>query len=444
MKTLLQLRVDSELREVLRTSLPLVLVELVSSLYSLIDTYFVSGLGAEALAALGISLYILMLLQSITVLFTTPLLILVSQSLGARRADLAKSSLSTLLFVGSIYTAVLGFVSYALSELLVILISGARGLVLEYAVEYLRVRCLGIIALYTSMSLDMAIIATGKTHYSLIANIIGLALNTLLDPLLIYGYYGFPRLGVIGAALATVISNAAVVPLQLVLLGLLELKLSKTILLAVVSKAVRLGLPVLAERLVFALGNNVYAGVVARLGETVMAAHNVGLRVESLIYMPGFAFSLTASSIVGRRISSSVEKAKQAGWRVIKLGALIMGILGVIVGLLGYYFVAPFSPSEEVRRLASLYLVLAGFSEVGLGLAMVTSGALRGAGNTKIPFYVGASSLLLVRVTLSLTLAGVLGPLGPWLAMFLDVYIRGIILAVLYKKYFHKLARVVI
>ena len=75
---------------------------------------------------------------------------------------------------------------------------------------------------------------------------------------------------------------------------------------------------------------------------------------------------------------------------------------------------------------------------------MVTSGALRGAGNTKIPFYIGVSSLFLVRVTLSLILANSLGSLGPWLAMFLDVYVRGIILAIIYVKYFHKLTRLVI
>jgi O-antigen/teichoic acid export membrane protein len=89
LKRLLQLSVDSELREVLKTSLPLVLVELVSSLYSLTDTYFVSGLGAEALAGLGISMYVLMFLQSAIVLFTTPILIVVSQSLGAGRLDFA-------------------------------------------------------------------------------------------------------------------------------------------------------------------------------------------------------------------------------------------------------------------------------------------------------------------------------------------------------------------
>jgi putative MATE family efflux protein len=310
----------------------------------------------------------------------------------------------------------------------------------------LKLRSLGLIALYTTTALDMAIISTSKTHYSLIANATGLALNAILDPLLIYGYCGFPRLEVIGAALATVVSNMAVIPLQLVLLGRLGLTPSKLILLhATTVKAIRLGLPVVAERLLFALGNNIYAGVIARLGETAMAAHNVGLRVESLIYMPGFAFSLTASNIVGRRLgSSNLEEAKKTGWRVIKLGALIMGTLGVLLGLTGYYLVAPLSPSEEIRRLASIYLLLAGFSEGGLGLAMVASGALRGAGNTKIPFYVGVSSLFPVRVTLSLILANPQGSLGPWLAMFLDVYVRGIILAIIYVKYFHKLTRLVI
>jgi len=446
LKRLLQLSVDSELREVLKTSLPLVLVELVSSLYSLTDTYFISGLGAGALAGLGISMYVLMFLQSAIVLFTTPVLIVVSQSLGAGRLDLARSFLAGVLLVGGVYTTVLGLLSYSFSEPLVVLVSGTRGLALEYSVEYLKLRCLGLIALYTTTALDMVIISTSKTHYSLIANATGLALNAILDPLLIYGYGGLPRLEVAGAALATVVSNTAVIPLQLVLLGRLGLTPSKPLLLRVTTvKAVRLGLPVVAERLLFALGNNIYAGVIARLGEIAMAAHNVGLRVESLIYMPGFAFSLTASSIVGRRLGSgSLEEAKRTGWRVIKLGALVMGSLGALLGLTGYYLVAPFSPSEEVRRLASIYLLLAGFSEGGLGLAMVTSGALRGAGNTKIPFYVGVSSLFLVRVALSLILANPLGPVGPWLGMFLDVYVRGAVLAVIYVKYFNKLARLVI
>ena len=442
---LLDLKLDKELREVLATSLPLVFVEIVASLYSLTDTYFVSGLGTEALAALGIALYVFMFLQSFLMLFLTPLLIMVSQSIGARRVDLARSTITELLLVGGVYAIILGSTFYLFSEPLVIIVSSLKGVTLQYTIEYLRIRSLGLLVLYITMAFDMVIISTGKTLYTLIANTTGLVLNATLDPLLIYGYYGLPRLGVLGAAVATVISNTVTIPLQLLLLCRLGLMPSRTVLFTAWKKALKLGVPALVERLVFATGNVIYASIIARLGESVMAAHNVGLRVESLIYMPGFAFTQTASTIVGRRVGrGDIDDAKSTGWRVIKLGSVIMGLLGVFIGVTGYYLVAPFSPSESVRKLASLYLTLAGFSEFGLGLAMVTSGAIRGAGNTKIPFYINATSLVLIRVILSLILADPLGPLGPWFAMFLDVYVRGVVLAVLYKKRFHKLAYIVV
>ncbi|MEM1858518.1 MAG: MATE family efflux transporter, partial [Desulfurococcaceae archaeon] len=210
-------------------------------------------------------------------------------------------------------------------------------------------------------------------------------------------------------------------------------------------KSLDLGIPAFIERAVFALGNNVYAGIIARLGSVVMAAHNIGLRIESLIYMPGFAFSMTASALVGKYVGSGqLSEAKRAGWKAIVLGTLVVGVLGVIVGLTGYYLAQPFSPSEEIRKLASLYLALAGFSEFGLGAAMITSGAFRGAGNTRIPMLVNVSSLLLIRITLSLLLAGPLGALGPWLAMFIDVYVRGAGLLTLYKCTFEKLAKKIV
>jgi putative MATE family efflux protein len=442
---LLDLRMDKELREVLTTSLPLVFVELVASLYSITDTYFVSGLGTEALAALGIALYVFTLLQAFLVLILTPLLIMVSQGIGAHKLDLARSIITELIIVGGIYASILEFIFYLLSEPLVIVISNPKGITLSYTVEYLKVRCLGLLVLYITMAFDMVIISTGKTIYTLIANGSGLVFNAVLDPLLIYGYFGLPRLRILGAAIATVVSNAMSIPLQLILLRRLNLTPSRRILFTTWKKALKLGVPALVERLVFSVGNIIYAGIIARLGESVMAAHNVGLRVESLIYMPGFAFTQTASTLIGRRIGhGDIEDAKNTGWRVIKLGSIIMGLLSIFIGTTGYYLAAPFSPSEVVRRLASLYLMLAGFSEFGLGLAMVTSGAIRGAGNTKIPFYINALSLILVRVTLSLILANNLGPIGPWFAMFLDVYVRGIILSIIYKKYFHKLVHIVI
>jgi len=431
---------NREFTGVLKTSLPLVVVELVSSLYSLTDTYFVSGLGEEAVAAVGISMYLLMFIQAFTALFTTPAIVYTSQGVGAGRYIEARRATGEALFYGLLFILGLSILFYYYSPLLVIVQSGVRGITFEYAVAYLGVRVLGFPVLLSTMFMDSMIIASGRTVYSMIANTIGLLLNIVLDPLLIYGLFGLPKLGVVGAALATVVSNATTFPIQLYYLskiGLVPLLSPRN---GYLKKTLELGLPALSERLVFSLGNNVYAGVVARLGSTVMAAHNIGLRIESLIYMPGFAFSMTAASMVGRKIGSgSIEDAKKTGLNIILLGTLVMTILGFIIGVAGYYIAAPFSPNEEVRKLASIYLLYAGFSELGLGLAMITSGALRGGGNTRIPMIVNIASLILVRITLSLLLAPSIGPHGPWLAMFLDVYTRGFALITIYKFYFEKL-----
>lgn len=435
-------KINDDLSKVLKTSIPLVVVELVASLYSLTDTYFIRGLGEEALAALGISGYIIMLLQTFNVLYTVPVLVYTSQSIGAGRCDIARKTAGELLVYGYITILTLSMLWYVLCEKIVQLQSGASGVVLQYATEYLQIRVVGFIVLFTTMTLDSMIIATGKTTYSMIANTIGLVLNAILDPLLIYGYLGFPRMNIVGAAVATVISNTLTIPIQLYYLSKLSLLPSLTFSTSAMGKIIDLGLPAFIERIMFALGNNVYAGVIARLGSTVMAAHNIGLRIESLIFMPGFAFSLTASTLVGRYVGSGdLDKAKTTGWRVVKIGSIVMGGLGVIVGLTGYYLAEPFSPSEEVRRLSSIYLVLAGFSELGLGLAMVTGGAIRGAGNTRIPMAVNILSLIFIRITLSIFLISSLGSIGPWTAMFIDVYVRGIILALLYKNFFHTLAK---
>ncbi|MEM4977113.1 MAG: MATE family efflux transporter, partial [Desulfurococcaceae archaeon] len=89
----------------------------------------------------------------------------------------------------------------------------------------------------------------------------------------------------------------------------------------------------------------------------------------------------------------------------------------------------------------STYLLLAGLSELGLGLAMVSSGAIRGGGETRLPFLVNTVSMILARVVPAVVLARVLGVVGPWLAMFVDVYVRGFTLYALFRLRFKKIAR---
>ncbi|AFL66849.1 MATE family efflux transporter [Desulfurococcus amylolyticus] len=433
---------DPEIKSSLRISLPLVFVELVNSLYSLADTFFVKDLGSEALAAVGIAGYLLMLLQVFFTLFQTPLLILVSQSIGAGYRDKTRLITGEILVEGSICVIFLSIIFYIVAPLFITIQSGVAGLAFQYTLDYLRIRVAWFIIFFVSASFDTVFIASGRSDISLISNTIGLVSNIILDPVMIYGLAGLPRLGVAGAAWASVIASFLVIPVQLYYLGKLQLLPMRPAIFILPRKIIDLGLPAFIERGVISLGNNIYAGIISRLGNTVMAAHNIGLRIESIIYMPGFAFAMTASTIVGRHVGEGdFKRAKRIGEKVIYMGASLMGLLGAVVALSSYYITTPFAPTSEIRELASLYLILAGFSEFGLGLAMVSSGAIRGAGNTRVPFITNTVSLLLFRVIPSLILVKSLGVLGPWIAMFIEVYARGIMAYTIFKRYFNRLAR---
>lgn len=432
---------ETYLARALKTTIPLVLVETVSSLYSLADTYFVSGLGEEALAGVGVAGYILWLYTVVFALFQTPLMILVSQSIGAGMREKARRILGEVCVKGGFAIIMVTVAYYLASPALLTIQSGLSGAAYDNALSYLLIRVTGLPVFYLSLCFDTAIIATARTKITLLVNTIGLIVNVILDPLLIYGHLGFPGLGVSGAAYATVISSVTTIPLQLHYLRKLGLKPSLDSGESFFKKTVSLGAPAFLERLVFSLGNNVYAGVISRISPRVMAAHNIGLRIESLIYMPGFAFATTASTLVGQKIGEGkVEEAGRVGFETIRLGALTMGLLGLAIAVGGRALVEPFSPDGEIAELAATYLLIAGLSELGLGLSMIVGGAIRGAGNTKIPFLVNTVSLYLFRVAPSILLSKSLGVIGPWLAMFMDVYARGIILLVVYRKMFHKLA----
>ncbi|MEM1526110.1 MAG: MATE family efflux transporter [Ignisphaera sp.] len=438
-----RITLDSDILQVLRTSLPLVIVELVSSLYSIADTYFVKNLGENAIAALGISGYIFWLVQAFFALFHTPLSIAVAQSVGAKELAKARSILGFILLLGCTLTATSSAILAYRAPWIIVVQSNAKGLTFNYAVEYLRIRFCGLVIAFAAMSLDVAVVSAGKTVYSMISNTVGLALNMFLDPLIIYGLYGFPKFEVAGAAIATVISQT--ISLLLNSYFILKIGLIPTIEVKQQLSTIRmlnLGFFSFLERLLFSLGNNVYAGIISRLGDLAMAAHSIGLRIESLIYMPGIAFLTTASVLVGQKIGArSIEEAKNIGLKVIKLGSTIMALLGLSVALCSYKLTSVFAPNIEVQRLASIYLIIAGLNEFGLGLTMITGGAIRGAGNVIAPFTINLGCLFLVRVTLSFLLAPMLGVIGPWTAMFVDVYLRGFILYYMYTTRFNKLVK---
>ncbi len=430
-------------RKVVGIAWPIVLSELGDSLYSIVDTYFVSRLGTLALNAVAIGSYLSWLFFVLVVVFSTGILVFVSQSYGAREIDKARKALgATILFAfATLWLAVLIIRLYSYE--IVLLVAGNKRIA-DAAQKYFSIRILGLPFLAVSVSMDSSLRAIGATKYSMIAVLSSALLNMFLDPILIFGINGFSGLGVEGAALATLVSIVYMIPVETIFLA-------KTGLFPVIdgfkiiTTIIKIGLPTSFERFLFSLGHTLYLSLIARCGEIALAAHQIGVRIESLIYMPGFAFSVAASALVGQKIGAGDYRgAREIGLETIKISVLVMGILGFSVALASTYIVKPFSPTSEVAYYASIYLIFAGLSEPGLSLAMTTSGAIRGAGNTLIPMIAGVTGLYLFRIAPAILLMKVYGVIGAWIAMFIDVYLRGAMLSIIYSKYFYKIARKIV
>ena len=432
-------------REVLRIAWPMVISELGDSLYSITDTYFVSRLGTIALAAVGAGSYISWLFFVVVALFSTGVLVFTAQSYGAKEIERARRALGESIIIGFTLALTIALIVRLISPLIVGLVVGADRELVETTLLYFNTRIIGLPFLLVAVSMDSVVRAVGATKYSMITVLSSALLNMILDPILIFGLFGFPALGVVGAALATIISIIYMLPLELFFLNKLSLLPQLSLEYGHVLKVLKIGAPAALERLVFSVGNNAYISFISRCGSTALAAHQVGIRIESFIYMPGFAFSVAAASLVGQRIGSgNVPEGKRIGLEAAKISATIMTILGVIVALTAHILVAPFAPNNDVASLARIYLILAGLSEPGLALAMTLGGAIRGGGNTLIPMILNATGLYLFRVLPAALLIGSLGVIGAWIAMFIDVYLRGIIFLIIYMKYFKKIASKVV
>ena len=206
------------------------------------------------------------------------------------------------------------------------------------------------------------------------------------------------------------------------------------------------GLPVLLERLAFVGGNLAYLGVVARCGDAALAAHTIGVRIESIAYLPLYSIGESAATLAGQEMGAGrPEEARRAGVEVALLDALAgVGVALLLVATAGILPRA-FTRDPAVRRLAAMYLVIAAASEPPYALATSLSLAIRGAGNTLVPTAINLAGLYALRVVPAGILASRLPPsscvLGAWLAMLLDQAGRAAITGATYRRFFHRLAK---
>lgn len=404
------------------------------SLTGMADMIQVGRVGAAAITSVGLTNQPIMLLQSVFQALNVGTTALVARFIGMGRSEDASRTLKqtfvVTLLLGLIVSCFAGIMAPYILEFM-----GAEPEVIETGTSYFRVVGFGFIFNAISMALASALRGAGDTRTPMTVNMWANLVNITFNYILIWGKFGFPRWGVFGAGVATTFSRlvAAVWFLIIAIQGDKTLKLDLTEKykpdMEILRRVFNVGLPAAIEQLVLRSGQVVFAKVVASLGTVMFAAHQVGMNVLSLSFMPGQAFATASTTLVGQYLGAErPDDAEQCANTTRNMGLVVGMFMAVIFAFFGKYITILYSPEDmNVVLVSALVLRIYAIAQPAQSTQFILAGGLRGAGDTKYPLYTTAAGMWVGRVVLGWYLVNVakMGLPGAWLGMCIDQVIRG-------------------
>ena len=399
----------SLIRGVVTLAGPMFVSSILQNAQSLIDLFWVGRLGSPSVAALAISGTALMMLFPAVMGMSTGTVAVVSRCVGGGRIDEAECAAGQSLLAALVIGLVSGAAGWVLASPLCRLL-GASGQVAELAAAYLRVSFLGCFTVFLLFIGNGAMQAAGNTVVPMCAMVMANLLNLLLDPVLIFGMFGLPALGVSGAALATVLSQAAAALFTISRLraGSAGLRLAGRhwrVEWVMLTRLVRIGVPSSGQMLSRSLMAMVLMRIVAAHGVAAVSAFGIGSRFHALMLMPSFALGNASATMVGQNLGASrVGRAWRSAW--LSLAADLAMLAVCAAGLIGFApgLVRLFDANPAVVSVGTDYLrIVTGFY-LFAAASIVLGRSLQGAGDTVSPMVTTILGLWGVQIPLALAL----------------------------------------
>ncbi|HRG47800.1 MAG TPA: MATE family efflux transporter [Leptospiraceae bacterium] len=405
-------------------SLPVFFGMLSHTLIQVSDTIMVGKLGSEAIASAGLGGIAYFTILSFLMNGSVGIQILTARRYGEKNEiEIGKIGISVLYFslVAGFVFSVLG---YYLSHWVIALISNDPNII-QSASSYLAYRFLGTIFFFPIFALRGFMDGLGHTYLGMIAAFSSTFSNIFMNWVLIYGNLGFTALGVDGAAIASALSG---IPAMLILVVYLFKKDIAYYLkqshfqfdFLVLKNAISIGLPSAIDGSLTNIAFMVFNKFAGMIGIDALAASQIIISIISLSFMPGFAFGVAATTILGQAMGAGkFQLARLGTFRSAKFSAVLMGIMGILFIVFGKQIIGLFSAELPVIREAYPALIVISIVQVGDAYHMVFGSALRSAGLVVWVLQVYAVISYLVMLPLAY-LFGVylrLGSLGLWSAV---------------------------
>lgn len=412
------------MRALVRLSWPIIVANLLQSAYQVTDMFWVGRLSAQAVAAVSLSYPINFLLIAIGGGLPIAGSVLIAQYKG--RGDTAAMNhvtAQTLLMVLAASLVLTG-IGYAVSRPLMEFM-GAAPDVLPDAVRFLRIMMLGFVFAFAFFVYQSLMRGLGEVHAPMYIVLITVLLNLVLDPLFIFGYGPVPAMGVAGAAMATLYTQALATLIGFTMLfgGRYDIHVTWRDFrpdLVFIARAFRLGLPTSVERATRALGMTVMMLLVSGFGTVVIAAYGIGIRVLTFFIIPGMGLSMATAALVGQNIGAGklhrAERTNLISCLVAFFVPLAVGVPLFLAAEPLARFLIPEGGAAIEKGAAFIRILCFAFSFIGL--QQVIAGTLWGAGNTATAMVLALVSQWVFQFPIAFVLSQCtgLGPAGIWWA----------------------------
>ncbi len=447
-KTGLDLLEGDLVKTIIKLGYPVALGALAQTLYDLADALWLGQLGREALSAPTISFFLVFFVISIGLGFSTAGVSLVSQYLGARQKEDANQAVGNLLVYLGIISIVLSGLGLALGKPLFRLLQTPED-ALHLTLSYYNIVIIGMPLAFPLFVYQSAMNGAGDTFSPLKLSLLGAGINSILDPVMIFGWFGFPAMGVAGAALATVLTRgiASVIGLYLFFSGKKAIHIRPSHLKPKAKLAgliFKIGTPTAIGFSGSSLGFIVLMSIVNQFGTAVISAYGIMMRVVHFFIMPAMGVSAAVTAIVGQNLGAdNIQRAKKAIAKGMKLILFII-IPGVIlVTIFGKYLTRLFIPGDPViHQIGQVMFYITPLSLIFFGMSTVLQGAFQGSGHTVPIMVTNIARIWLFRVPPVYLLAVVIlgGPsdvnasVGIWWGMLISNVLEFFVLLAWYRK----------
>ena len=439
---------------VLSVAIPSVATMLLQTTNSLLDSLFVGRLGAEALAAVTISSSLMFFLMAGAFAVSVGTTALVARFVGEGNEVEGIVATRQSLMLALVFSLALAVPMYFLRDpLLRILGMDSEGLPL--ASSYLGISILGLPTMFLMLIFNGAFRGLGDTvrpfWVSLITNIVHIGANWLL----IFGNLGFPKMGLPGGAVGLVLSQVVAIALYMAYIKRTSLAESLrgpwAFDLEWAKRIARIGIPASVQQFIRVGSMIAFQALLANspAKAAAVAALGVGLRSESIAFMPGFGYSIAAAAFVGQNLGAKqADRAEKGAWAATWQAMVVMTLMGILFASfaepIARFFIhhnegetgAKIALTDETIRLTTSYLRIALWAEPFLALGMVLTGALQGAGETASPTRVTLLTMLLLRVPLGwyVIYHTPFGVTGAWWVMTLSTVLQGIFIVLIFRQ----------